>query len=74
MALVSDRQSDPHDRVEAFLRGALQGAGVEVDDADIGLLLAVHAALSEGFAVLASADLGAVPLEWDLDPSRAPTQ
>jgi hypothetical protein len=64
--------AQPDDQTAAFLKGALSQAGIEASPEELSLLVIVHGAFGRGLETLTTADLGAVPLEWDLDPSRAP--
>jgi hypothetical protein len=58
--------------LDSFLRQSLASAGVTVRPDALALLRLLHGAFATGFEALNDADLAAVPLEWDLDPSRAP--
>jgi hypothetical protein len=58
--------------LDAYLRGALTQAGVEVTDEDLAVLRMVHDAMAPQIEVLLAAGVLAEPIEYDLDPSRPP--
>jgi hypothetical protein len=54
------------------LEAALEFAGVSLGEGDLDVLRAVAQAFEPAMAALDAADLAELPLESDLDPSRAP--
>jgi hypothetical protein len=60
---------DPSD---AELLAALRLAGAPATEADLPLVRLVHGAFAPAMAVLMADEVARLPLEADLDPSRAP--
>ena len=54
------------------LRAALEFSGVEIGEGDLDVVRLIAAAIGPAMEELDAADLSALPLESDLDPSRAP--
>lgn len=54
------------------LLGALEFAGVELGEGDIEVVRLIVAAFGPGMEALDAADLSALPLDPQLDPSRPP--
>lgn len=60
------------DPFEQHMRAGLGLAGHEVDDTDLAVMRAVDAVYGPEMRALSRADLRAVWVEPDLDPSRPP--
>lgn len=56
------------------MRATLARAGWPVDDEALPLVVMVHTAIRRQLQAVLDADLGAVPPETDLDPSRPPSE
>ena len=60
------------DDFATFAVAGLRLQGVELKEGDLELLMLVHAVLAPSMEALKAADLGKIPAELDLDPSRPP--
>jgi hypothetical protein len=60
------------DQLAAFVRTALQRAGVEADETDVAVIRVAEAVYGPDREALMSADLSTAPVEHDLDPARPP--
>jgi hypothetical protein len=61
------------DAFEQFTRAGIELAGLDVDDVDIAVIRAAHAAYGPALAALDAADLTDIRTEPDLDPGRPPS-
>jgi hypothetical protein len=59
------------DEIDVYLATALRLAGFDPTADDLAMVRLVHDAMGRRVATL-TADLLAIPIEYDLDPSRAP--
>jgi hypothetical protein len=60
------------DDLDAYLRGALALAGVQVSEDELALVRMFHDAMAPQIEALLAAGMLSQPIEYDLDPSRAP--
>jgi hypothetical protein len=62
------------DSFEEFARAGMDLAGLEVDETDLAVMRAAHAAYAPALRALDEADLEHVDAEPDLDPGRPPSR
>jgi hypothetical protein len=61
------------DPFEQFARAGMEQAGLEIDDVDIAVMRAAHAAYGPALRALDAADLHSIRNEPELDPGRPPS-
>jgi hypothetical protein len=60
------------DSFEEFARAGMELAGLEIDETDLAVMRAAHAAYAPALRALDAAPLKQVAAEPDLDPGRPP--
>jgi hypothetical protein len=58
---------------EDFARAGIEQAGLEVDDVDLSVMRAAHAAYGPALRALDDADLHSIRTEPDMNPGRPPS-